>query len=284
MRYKFHVALLFMLPGFLGLLAFYAVPFVWGFVLSLMSDSAISTFIGFSNYGKVMQNSIFLLGIRNSLLITAIAAPLCWAIAYVLAVVLQRANFSTNFVRSTLIVPYIMPSSAILLYFLLLFDWGGILNQALSTFGIPRVLWLSGSMLRIPVIILYLWKNIGFCAIVFSAAMQSIPKPLYEFADLEGIGSFQREWYITAPLIAPSAFLVIVFAVINSFKIFREAYFIGGPYPDESIYTFQNYMNNMFQKLNFSNVIAGAYLFATVVVAIFAVLYVLQRRYQNALS
>ncbi len=284
MRYKFHVALLFMLPGFLGLLAFYAIPFVWGFVLSLMSDSAISTFIGFSNYGKVMQNSIFLLGIRNSLLITAIAAPLCWAIAYVLAVVLQRANFSTNFVRSTLIVPYIMPSSAILLYFLLLFDWGGILNQALSTFGIPRVLWLSGSMLRIPVIILYLWKNIGFCAIVFSAAMQSIPKPLYEFADLEGIGSFQREWYITAPLIAPSAFLVIVFAVINSFKIFREAYFIGGPYPDESIYTFQNYMNNMFQKLNFSNVIAGAYLFATVVVAIFAVLYVLQRRYQNALS
>ncbi|MDY5731519.1 MAG: sugar ABC transporter permease [Eubacteriales bacterium] len=284
MRYKFHVALLFMLPGFLGLLAFYAIPFVWGFVLSLMSDSAVSTFIGFSNYGKVMQNSIFLLGIRNSLLITAIAAPLCWAIAYVLAVVLQRANFSTNFVRSTLIVPYIMPSSAILLYFLLLFDWGGILNQALSTFGIPRVLWLSGSMLRIPVIILYLWKNIGFCAIVFSAAMQSIPKPLYEFADLEGIGSFQREWYITAPLIAPSAFLVIVFAVINSFKIFREAYFIGGPYPDESIYTFQNYMNNMFQKLNFSNVIAGAYLFATVVVAIFAVLYVLQRRYQNALS
>ncbi len=284
MRYKKRTVLMFITPGLLGLLAFYAVPFVWGFYLSLMSDAAKSTFIGLENYGKVMQNSIFVLGLQNSLLITAISAPICWAVAYILAVVLQRCSFNTNFVRSTLIVPYIMPSSAILLYFLLLFDWGGMLNQILSAFGIPRVLWLSGTMLRVPVIILYLWKNIGFCTIVFSAAMQSIPKALYEFADLEGISTIRRETNITLPLIAPSSFLVIVFAVINSFKIFREAYFIGGPYPDPSIYTFQNYMNNMFQKLNFSNVIAGAYIFALIVILIFALLYLLQRRYQHALS
>lgn len=284
MRYKTSAVLLFALPGLLGLLAFYAVPFVWGFYLSLMSDTARSTFVGFANYGKVIQNSIFVLGLQNSLLITAIAAPLCWAIAYVLAVVLQRVQFNTNFVRSTLIVPYIMPSSAILLYFLLLFDWGGLLNQILHMLGIPRILWLSGENLRVPVVLLYLWKNIGFCAIVFSAAMQSIPKALYEFAELEGISTLKRETAITLPLIAPSSFLVIVFAVINSFKIFREAYFIGGAYPDPSIYTFQNYMNNMFQKLNFSNVIAGAYIFALIVVAIFALLYLLQKRYQHALS
>lgn len=284
MRYKTSTVLMFTLPGLIGLLAFYAVPFAWGFYLSLMSDAAKSTFIGFENYAKVIQNSIFVLGLQNSLLITAMAAPICWVTAYVLAVVLQRCSFRTNFVRSTLIVPYIMPSSAILLYFLLLFDWGGMLNQVLGAFGIPRVLWLSGNLLRVPVIILYLWKNIGFCAIVFSAAMQSIPKALYEFAELEGISVIRRETAITLPLIAPSSFLVIVFAVINSFKIFREAYFIGGPYPDPSIYTFQNYMNNMFQKLNFSNVIAGAYLFALIVVVIFGVLYLLQRRYQHALS
>lgn len=241
-------------------------------------------FIGFENYAKIIQNPMFVLGLKNSLLLTAIGAPICWFMAYFIAVVLQRTEYKKSFVTGTLIVPYIMPSSAILLYFLLLFDWGGMLNRALGLLGIERVLWLSGSMLRVPVILLYLWKNIGFCAIVFSAAMQAIPKALYEYADLEGISFVKRETKITLPLIAPSSFLVMVFACINSFKIFREAYYIGGPYPDENIYTFQNYMNNMFQKLNYSNVMAGAYIFAAVVIAVFALLYLMQKRNASALG
>lgn len=284
MRYSKATVLLFVLPCFLGLLAFYIVPFIWGFGLSLMSDSAKSVFVGFANYKNIIQNSIFRLGVSNSLLITAIAAPLCWFFAYLIAVVLQRSSFKSNFVRSCLIVPYIMPSSAILLYFLLLFDWSGLLNRILMAFGIQRIMWLNASLLRVPVLLLYFWKNIGFCAIIFSAAMQSIPKPLYEYADLEGINPIQRELKITLPLIGPSSFLVIVFACINSFKIFREAYFIGGAYPDPSIYTFQNYMNNMFEKLNYSNVTAGAYLFALIVVIIFALLYLIQKKNAEALG
>lgn len=275
---------MFILPGLIGLMIFYMIPFVWGFVLSLMSDSAKGGFVGFENYIKVSRNQIFLLGIKNSFLLTAISAPICWAIGFIIATALQRSLYRNNFVRSTLIIPYIMPSSAILLYFLLLFDWGGIMNGILRVLGVDRVMWLGGSMLRVPVILLYLWKNIGFCAIIFSAAMQSIPDALYEYAELEGISAIRRETAITMPLIAPSSFLVFVFAVINSFKIFREAYFIGGAYPDESIYTFQNYMNNMFQKLNFSNVIAGAYIFATAIVLLFAVLYFMQKRFAGALS
>ncbi|NMD38831.1 MAG: sugar ABC transporter permease [Christensenellaceae bacterium] len=284
MRYSKRATLGFILPGLIGLLTFYAVPFVWGFYLSLMSDTAKSVFIGFENYTKIIQNPMFVLGLKNSLLLTAIGAPICWLIAYLIAVVLQRTKQKISFVTGTLIVPYIMPSSAILLYFLLLFDWGGMLNRILGILGIERVLWLSGSMLRVPVILLYLWKNIGFCAIVFSAAMQAIPQSLYEYADLEGISFVKRETKITLPLIAPSSFLVMVFACINSFKIFREAYYIGGPYPDESIYTFQNYMNNMFQKLNYSNVMAGAYIFAAVVIAVFALLYLMQKRNASALG
>lgn len=284
MKYKLHNKLIFIVPGLLGIMIFYLVPFIWGFILSLMSNSAKGGFVGFENYANIINNPIFLLGLSNSFLLTALAAPTCWLLGYVIATMLQRSLHSNNFVRSSLIIPYIMPSSAILLYFLLLFDWGGMMNRLLSQFGIDRVMWLSGSMLRVPVILLYLWKNIGFCAIIFSAAMQSIPHALYEYAQLEGIGCIRRETLITMPLIAPSSFLVFVFAVINSFKIFREAYFIGGPYPDESIYTFQNYMNNVFQKLNFANVIAGAYMFATLIVALFAILYFIQKKFAGALS
>ena len=284
MKYKLRTKLMFILPGLIGLMIFYMIPFVWGFVLSLMSDSAKGGFVGFENYVKVSQNPIFILGIKNSFLLTAISAPICWLLGYIIATALQRTLYSCNFVRSSLIIPYIMPSSAILLYFLLLFDWGGMINGILRVLGIGRVMWLGGSVLRVPVILLYLWKNIGFCAIIFSAAMQSIPTSLYEYAELEGIGTIRRETAITMPLIAPSSFLVFVFAVINSFKIFREAYFIGGAYPDESIYTFQNYMNNMFQKLNFANVIAGAYIFATAIIILFAIIYFIQKRFAGALS
>ena len=122
------------------------------------------------------------------------------------------------------------------------------------------------------------WKNLGLAIIIFLAAMQSIPEPLYEYARLEGAGFFRQAWHVTLPLIVPSSFLVFILCWINSFKIFKEVYFIGGAYPDESVYTLQNYMNNMFAKLNYQNVTTAAYIFAAIVFVIFGILFFVQKR------
>ena len=82
---------------------------------------------------------------------------------------------------------------------------------------------------------------------------------------------------MTLPLIVPSSFLVFILCWINSFKIFKEVYFIGGAYPDEAVYTLQNYMNNMFSKLNYQNVTTAAYIFALIVFVIFGIIYLVQR-------
>ena len=146
------------------------------------------------------------------------------------------------------------------------------------------MMWLTSGALRLPVVLMFLWKNLGFCLIIFLAALQSIPQPLDEYAQLEGAGFFTRAFRITLPMITPTAFLVFVLAWINAFKIFKEVYFIAGAYPDYSVYTLQNYMNNMFGKLNYQLVTAAAYSFGLIVFALFGALFFLHRRAARGLN
>ncbi|MBR4442882.1 MAG: sugar ABC transporter permease, partial [Clostridia bacterium] len=182
------------------------------------------------------------------------------------------------------LLPYLMPSSAVLIIWLLWFDFGGPVNRLVTALGLERMIWLQGAALRLPIILMFLWKNLGFCVVIFVAALQAIPEPLYEYATLEGASFRQQAFKITLPLIIPSAFLVFILAWINAFKIFKEVYFIGGAYPDEPVYTLQNYMNNMYSKLNYQNVTTAAYSFAVIVFALFGVLFFLQKRAQRGLN
>ena len=274
----------FLMPGLLMLMIFYVLPFISGIGFSLTDGSYKNEFVGLANYRDLWQNSMFLLGLKNTMELSLICAPLLWVLSFLLASALSAIKPYGGFFRSSVLMPYLTPGSAILLVWLVLFDYGGPLNRILLSLGLERVEWLTTSALRLPVILMFLWKNLGFCLIIFLAALQAIPHPLYEYASLEGAGFFTRAFRITLPMILPSAFLVFVLAWINAFKIFKEVYFIAGAYPDYSVYTLQNYMNNMFQKLNYQNVTAAAYSFGLIVIAIFAVLFFLQRRAARGLN
>ena len=276
--------LLFLLPGLCMLLIFYIIPFFSGIGYSLMDGSYKNEFVGLKNYREIWQNSMFLLGLKNTMELSLICAPLLWILSFLLASALASIKPFGGFFRSSVLLPYLTPSSAILLVWLVLFDYGGPVNRALAALGAERVMWLSSGALRLPVVLMFLWKNLGFCLIIFLAALQSVPQPLYEYATLEGAGFMTRAFRITLPLVTPTAFLVFVLAWINAFKIFKEVYFIAGAYPDYSVYTLQNYMNNMFQKLNYQNVTAAAYSFGLIVFAIFGVLFFLQRRAARGLN
>ena len=276
--------LLFLLPGLCMLLIFYIIPFFSGIGYSLMDGSYKNEFVGLKNYREIWQNSMFLLGLKNTMELSLICAPLLWILSFLLASALASIKPFGGFFRSSVLLPYLTPSSAILLVWLVLFDYGGPVNRALAAMGAERVMWLSSGALRLPVVLMFLWKNLGFCLIIFLAALQSVPQPLYEYATLEGAGFMTRAFRITLPLVTPTAFLVFVLAWINAFKIFKEVYFIAGASPDYSVYTLQNYMNNMFQKLNYQNVTAAAYSFGLIVFAIFGVLFFLQRRAARGLN
>lgn len=270
--------LLFLVPGLAFLLTFYVVPFVLGVRYSLSDGSYKNAFTGMENYRTLWHNAMFLTGLRNTMELSLICAPLLWVLSFLLASALSSIAPRGAFFRSSALLPYLAPSSAILLVWLVAFDYGGPVNRLFEALGAQRVMWLESAALRVPIVLMFLWKNLGFCIVIFLAALQAIPEALYEYADLDGASFITKALCITLPLITPSAFLVFVLAWINAFKIFKEVYFIAGPYPDYSVYTLQNYMNNMFEKINYQMVTAAAYSFAVIVMAIFAVLFFFQRR------
>ena len=275
---------LFLLPGGLGLLVFYIVPFFGGVYYSLTDGSYRNAFVGLQNYANIWKNQMFVLGLKNTMELSLICAPLVWVLSFAIASLLNRLRPKGAFFRNSVLLPYLMPSSAMLLIWLVIFDYGGVINRLVVALGLQRVVWLQGAQLRVPVILLFVWKNLGFAVIIFMAALQAIPEPLYEYARLEGAGFWRQTFGITLPMIVPTAFLVIILEWINAFKIFKEVYFIGGAYPDEAVYTLQNYMNNMYGKLNYQNVTTAAYSFALIVFALFGALFLSQRQLLKRLT
>ncbi len=176
-------------------------------------------------------------------------------------------------------LPYIAPSSAMLLAWLILFDYGGPINRILQAVCGERLLWLNSAMLRAPVILMFIWKNLGFCTVIFLAALQNMPPSFYEYATMEGTNFLTKARKIAFPYILPTGFLVLLLCWINAFGIFKEVYIIAGAYPDLSVYTLQHYMNNMFMRLEFQMVTSAAYSFTIIVIVMFGFLFVIQRRY-----
>ena len=114
----------------------------------------------------------------------------------------------------------------------------------------------------------YLWKNTGYDMILWLSGMAAIPPALYESAQMDGAGAMSRFFRITLPNLAPTLFTVTVLSLLNSFKVFREAYLISGSYPHESIYLLQHLFNNWFVNLDVDKMCAGAVLLAAVVLAL----------------
>ncbi len=277
---------LFLLPGLAGILLFYVLPFIGGLYYSFTDGGFKNAFVGFDNYVSVWTNFMFMTGLKNTFLLSLICMPLTWLLSFIIALSLTRLKRGGSFFRNSVLLPYVMPSSAILLIWLVLFDYGGVVNRLwVALFGFRvNFLDVEGSAMRFPVILMFVWKNLGFAMVIFLSAMQTIPPPLYEYAELEGASFLRVAWSVTLPQVLPTGFLVMILEWVNAFKIFKEIYFIGGEYPGYDMYTLQNYMNNMYKNLNYQYVTTAAYIFAVMVFALFGVLFLAQMRTMKSLE
>lgn len=121
-------------------------------------------------------------------------------------------------------------------------------------------------------IYIFIWKNIGYNTILFTAGLYSIPTTYYESAAIEGANGIARFKYITWVYLLPTTVLVFIMSIINSFKVFKEIYLIAGGYPHESIYMIQHYMNNMFLSLNYQKLSTAAYILVTFILILMFIL------------
>ncbi|TVX86872.1 carbohydrate ABC transporter permease [Paenibacillus agilis] len=279
-----NIALLFLAPSLVGFALFYLLPFVAGFYYSLMDSPIQGSFVGLANYRELLQSDSFRLAAQNTGLFTVMGVPLVMAISLALALMLNRALPLRNWLRATYVMPLVVPVASIVLVWQLLFDRSGAVNALWTLWGGESADWMNSPWARVVVLLVYLWKTIGYNMILFLAGLQNIPKDYYEAAALDGAGPFRQLWSITLVYLTPTTFFVAIMSIISSFKVFRETYLIAGDYPHESIYFLQHYMNNMFQALDYQKLTSASFLMAVAIILVVVILFRFERKFHGSVS
>ncbi|MBQ7821742.1 MAG: sugar ABC transporter permease, partial [Clostridia bacterium] len=155
----------------------------------------------------------------------------------------------------------------------------GALNAALIPFGFEAVDWLRGEYSRYIVILLYLWKNIGYNMILFMAAIAAIPRDMIDAASIDGASRARVFFKIKLPYLSSSILFVGLLSLINSFKVFREVYLLTGNYPNENLYMLQHFMNNTYTRLDYQKMSSDAIIMSIVMIAIISLLMWIDARF-----
>lgn len=274
-----------LLPSFAGFLLFFIIPFFVCMYYSVLENPVSGKFIGLTNYQKLFINSIFLLSAKNTILFSIMVVPFNIAVSLTLAVLVNRKLPAVKFFRASLIIPMVIPTVSAALFWKDLFDIRGPINKLLIDTGlINREIdfFESGFSFYIAVL-LFLWKNIGYSFVLFSAALANIPSEYYDYVKLETNRRFTIFRNITLVYLRPALFFVFIMSIINSFKVFRDFYLISGNYPHDSIYLLQNFMNNSFKSLDYGKLTSSAILIGIFVYFLVVMLYRTERSFENAL-
>ncbi|WP_409345724.1 carbohydrate ABC transporter permease [Paenibacillus sp. MBLB4367] len=273
-------AFCFLAPSLIGFAVFYIIPFGRSILYSFQ-DKLGGSALTLANYAALFHSSSFQKAAANTFRFTVSSVPVLVVLSLALALSLNRRVFFRNWLRTAYVLPLVVPVASIVLVWQLLFDWNGALNALLGHFGISRTDWMKSDWAGIVIILIYVWKNVGYNVVLFLAGLQNIPEQYYEIADLEGAGSARKLFGITLVYLTPTTFLVVLMSVLNSFKVFRETYLVAGDYPHDRIYTLQHYMNNMFLSLDIQKLSAASSLMAVCILALVAVLFRAERMFRN---
>lgn len=243
----------------IGTLLFFIIPYIRILYYSLIDNQFRRNFVGLNNFIETLQNKYFLLALKNSLLLIIICVPVLILLALFISLALAYGIKKIKACRVAFILPMILPTASIVLVWRMVFQD----NESV-----------------LPIYTLFIWKNIGICIVLLTAAFTAIDKEIYEAAVLDGTTSFQLHRYITVPLIAPTILFTVLLSIVNSFKVFKESFlYFGGKYPPESSYTLQYYMNNNFLKLDYQALATGAIITSVLIFIIILGGLTLQRRF-----
>ena len=272
-RQDFMRSLCFLSPSLIGVGVFFIVPFGVVVYYSMIDGVGSRNFVFLENFIKLFQNSAFIMAAKNTLQFSAIAVPLAVILAIVLALMLEcRIPMKSQF-RTFFLSPMMVPVASVVLIWQVLFNYNGTINEFLALFDIAKIDWLQSDHCQAVVIILFLWKNLGYNMILFMAGLANIPKELLEVADVEGASEWYKFFAIKLRYLSPTVLFVTILSLINSFKVFREVYLLTGDSPYEKLYMLQHFMNNTFKSLDYQKLSAAAVVMALVMVVLIALLF-----------
>jgi multiple sugar transport system permease protein len=226
---------LFILPSFIGFLAFTAFPIVASAFLSLVDWDILTpwSFIGLRNYGSMLKDPLFWTVYKNTAVYVAGVVPFQVFLSMFIAMLLNERVAMLTFYRVVYFLPVVCSLVAIAMLWQWIYqpEWGP-LNYVLALFGIKGPNWLADPSWAMPaVIVTSIWKGLGFNIVIYLAGLQGIPESYYEAADLSGANWLQKTFRITIPLLSPTTFFVTVMGIISAFQVFGSVFIMtrGGP-------------------------------------------------------
>lgn len=269
--------LYFILPSLIGVAAFTLLPFLDVFIRSF--QSAISReFSGLENYYDIFSNAAFKLASQNTIKFVLVCIPLLLAISLAIAVFLNKFVQASQILRTAFLIPMAVPIASVVLIWNIVFHEQGVLSGVLSNFNMVGQDWMSTGYAFWVLVFSYIWKNLGYTIILWLAGLNAISKEIYESAKVDGAGDLKCFTKITLPCLKPTLYTVAVLSLLNSFKVFREAYLVAGDYPDKSMYLLQHLFNNWFREMSFGKMAAASVVMAVI---IFGLIMLLQRAWEN---
>ncbi len=281
----------FLAPNISGFLIFTAFPVVAALALSFFRWDLLTppVYIGTANFRELLTNDPqFSRTAVNTFYFTFATVPLRVILSLLLALALNQSLRGMTVYRAIYFAPVVTSLVAAALVFQWIFNGSfGVLNSLIygfaGLFGFSLKLappdWLNSTKWAMPaVMILNLWKNVGFTAVIYLAGLQAIPQELYEAAEVDGGGVWAKFRHVTVPLVSPTTFFVLIMSLIWAFQVFEEAYIMtkGGPAFATTTMVYYIYLN-AFKWLRMGKAAAIAWL-------LFAVIFVftlIQVRYQR---
>lgn len=261
--------LAFIMPSLIGFLVFTFVPVVISLFLSFCDWNFMSgfdgiKFNGIENYVKLFSDDWFLSSYENNITFTVVTVPVLIALGLVIATIMNKYIFGGTAVRTMFFIPYICSVVAVCSVWMVLFQPSyGPINQLLFKLGMenpPK--WLADyDWSLVSIMIVYIWQQVGYYAIVFLAAIKGVPDELYEAASLDGAGAIRSFFNVTVPMVAPTTFFLTIMGIIGSFKVFDQISVLtqGGPGNSSSVMAFYVYRTAFeYYDMGYANTLAWA--------------------------
>lgn len=241
----------FLSPWLLTLLLFWLYPLGRAFYLSFTDYNTLSntsTWVGLANYGRMLDDPVFWTALVNTLVFVVGTIPFTTVAAMALAIMLDRNIAWKSVYRAGYFIPSVTSIVVLSLVFTNLYAHDGYINGLLNMIGAsyPKEGWLGNiSTALLAVMAMDVWIAIGYYVVLFVAALQTIPRDLYEAAQLDGASAFGQFVSVTLPGLRPMLLFVIVINTIRSFQVFTEVYVMtrGGPLNATTTLVYQIYEN-----------------------------------------
>lgn len=241
---------LYLLPATAVLVCFWFLPVLYAFVISFYRwdfMNPVKTYVGLQNYIHLLTSHEFWRVMGNTVYYMAGSIPPTMFIALVLALALNEKIKCLAFFRTAVFTPVISCIIAMSAVWMWMYDpINGLLNYFLQFVGFQPMQWLSNTETAMPALILMdIWKHVGYDMIIYLAGIQSIPESYYEAAKIDGAGQWNRFRHVTWPLLAPTTLFILIISVIQRFQVFSMVHTMtgGGPAGATDVVVYYLYEN-----------------------------------------